>query len=80
MYTIGTVKREREELKMIERIYYVEKNSITDERLAIVYNQFPIFSNIDWDTYDNIPEGMSITLHITCRKEDLKSIDKLMGA
>lgn len=63
---------------MVERIYHIEKNSVTDERLAIVYNQFPVFANIDWDTYDDMPEGTAVTLHITCRKDDSKSIDRLL--
>lgn len=63
---------------MIERVYHLEKTPITDERMTIAINQFPIFTNIDWETYDYMPNGTKFTFVIQCRKEDMKSIDQLL--
>ena len=65
---------------MVERVYHLKKTPNIEERITIVINQFPIFANIDWETFDNMPEGTAFNFIVKCRKEDMKSIDKLLSA
>ena len=65
---------------MVERVYHLKKTPNIEERMTIAINQFPIFANIDCETFDNMPEGTAFTFIIKCRKEDMKSIDELLSA
>ena len=64
---------------MVERVYHLKKTPNIEERMTIAINQFPIFANIDWETFDNMPEGTALTFIVKCRKEDMKSIDELLS-
>lgn len=63
---------------MVERVYHLRKGAITDERMCIAINNFPVFTNIDMEAYDYLPDGTAFTLIIKCRKEDMRSIDELL--